>query len=123
MKGVTGLESVLAFQFHTIVCEGVVWGWGVGVDSRKKLMVVTNFAEALYPNCRFGSALGYFDGTVVTLHEGMAILEVRRKVTLKSAVSGVGLVSDISEGCHKSHEMAEASSNPLVLAWRSRPGL
>ena len=39
--------------------------------------------------------MGYFDGTVVTFHEGMAILEVEGKVTLKSAVGGVGLVSDI----------------------------
>ena len=49
-----------------------------------------HFAESLYPNCRFGSTLGCFDGTVVTLHEGMAILEVKGKVTLKSAVGGVG---------------------------------
>ena len=37
------------------------------------------FEEALYPNCRLGSALGYFDDTVVTLREGMAILEVKRE--------------------------------------------
>ena len=40
--------------------------------------------------------MGYFDGIGVTLQEGMAILEVERKVTLASAVGGVGLVSDIS---------------------------
>ena len=50
----------------------------------------------MYPNCRLGSALGYFDGIGVTLQEGMAILEVEGKVTLASAVGGVGLVSDIS---------------------------
>ena len=48
------------------------------------------------PELNLGSALGYSDGIGVTLQEGMAILEVEGKVTLASAVGGVGLVSDIS---------------------------
>ena len=47
------------------------------------------------PELKLGSALGYPDGSGITLREGTAILEVEGKVTPASAAGGVGLVSDI----------------------------
>ena len=47
------------------------------------------------PDLKLGSALGYPDGSGITLQEGTAILEVEGKVTPASAAGGVGLVSDI----------------------------
>ena len=48
------------------------------------------------PDLKLGSALGYPDGSGITLQEGTAILEVEGKVTPASAAGGVGLVSDVS---------------------------
>ena len=47
------------------------------------------------PELKLGSALGYPDGSGITLQEGTAILEFEGKVTPASAAGGVGLVSDI----------------------------
>ena len=44
---------------------------------------------------KLGSALGYPDGSGITLQEGTAILEVEGKMTPASAAGGVDLVSDI----------------------------
>ena len=48
------------------------------------------------PDLKLGSALGYPDGSGITLQEGTAILEVEGEVTPASAAGGVGLVSDVS---------------------------
>ena len=48
------------------------------------------------PDLKLGSALGYPDGSGITLQEGTAILEDEGKVMPASAAGGVGLVSDIS---------------------------
>ena len=97
VKGVAKLESVFA---SSIPCDCVLKG-RVGLGRRNRFSQEVggcdHFAESLYPNCRFGSISGYLDGTVVTLHEGMAILEDKGKVTVKSTVGGVGLVSDTLE--------------------------
>ena len=58
---------------------------------------VTIGVESLYQNCRFENISCYLDSTIVPLHEGMAILEDKGKVTVKSTVGGVGLVSDTLE--------------------------
>ena len=47
------------------------------------------------PDWKLGSALGYPDGSGITLQEGTAILEDEGKVMPASAVGRVGLVSDI----------------------------
>ena len=47
------------------------------------------------PELKLGSALGYPDGSGITLQGGTAILEVEGKVTPASAAGGVGLVFDI----------------------------
>ena len=45
------------------------------------------------PDWKLGSALGYPDGSGITLQEGTAILEDEGKVMPASAAGGVGLVS------------------------------
>ena len=97
VKGVAKLESVFASSIpYDFVLKGRV---GLGRQNRFSQEVggCDHFAESLYPNCRFGSISGYLDGTVVTLHEGMAILEDKEKVAVKFTVGGVGLVSDTLE--------------------------
>ena len=49
------------------------------------------------PDLKLGSALGYPDGSGITLQEGTAILEDEGKVMPASAAGGVGLVSDVSK--------------------------
>ena len=47
------------------------------------------------PELKLGSALGYHDGSGIALQESTAILKVEGKARPASAVSRVGLVSDI----------------------------
>ena len=72
---------------------------------------VTICVESLYPNCRFGNISGYLGSTIVTLHEGMAIWEDKGKVTVKSTVGRVSLVSDALEVVTIKGEVPEMITN------------
>ena len=71
--------------------------WMLVRESYKKLADVTTRVESLFPNYRFENIRCFLDNTIVPLHEDIGILEDNEKVTVKSTVGRISLVSDASE--------------------------
>ena len=85
--------------------------WMLVRESYKKLADVTTRVESPFPNYRFENIRCFLDNTIVPLHEDIGILEDNEKVTVKSTVGRVSLVSDALEVVTIKGEVPEMITN------------